>query len=97
MAYRGFARAGDSLDKIISLTHCPYLVGAGSRSTPFFDTSGSVQMNRYTLVHHPLLDHYPIVIWYVVLNRQNHTDRPNGKYIASNSLFRGVYIWDDTI
>jgi hypothetical protein len=25
LAYRAFARAGDSLDKIISLTHCPFL------------------------------------------------------------------------
>jgi Putative transposase of IS4/5 family (DUF4096) len=25
LAYRGFARAGDSLDKIISLAHCPFL------------------------------------------------------------------------
>jgi hypothetical protein len=62
MAYRGFARAGDSLDKIISLTHGPYLLGADSKRTPFFDTSGSVQMNIYTLLHHPFLDHYPMVI-----------------------------------
>ncbi len=37
-SHRGFARAGDTLDKIISLTHCPYLVGARPGSTPFFDT-----------------------------------------------------------
>src|SRR5215207_1849687 len=57
------------LNKIISLTHCPYLVGAGSRSTPFFDTSGSLQMNVYTLLPHPLLAHYPIIICYIVPNR----------------------------
>ena len=27
LAYRGFAGAGDFLDKIISLTYCPYLFG----------------------------------------------------------------------